>query len=151
MIDEIYDIAYDLYEQQSTSQKTNSFLHLYEFLLFIQVFLLIKLNKYHRALFELNKMQGIINEYNKLLFHTLKGICLSHSYYYDLALMEFSEAISICKPLIDEYKNDPEKSNLKKKEEKNIVNKNKTPEGKLIFIYLKMSFLIYFLIICLKI
>ena len=104
IIDEISPISLDLYGQEEEPQKTNSFLHLYEFLLFAQVYLFITLKQFDRALFELLKIKKNVNEVNELLYKTLLGLCLTHCYYYDIALMNFSDAIHLVKPLIDTYK-----------------------------------------------
>ena len=129
IIDEISPISLDLYEQEEESQKTNSFLHLYEFLLFTQVYLFITLKQFDRALFELLKIKKNVNEVNELLYKTLLGLCLTHCYYYDIALMNFSDAIHLVKPLIDTYKIEEEESSNSKGQFKNI--NNKTPERKI--------------------
>jgi hypothetical protein len=129
------DISFELYEQNKTSQKANCYLHLYEFFLFIQVYIFIKLGKFDRALFELQKFTGAINDYNFFLYRILKGLCYSHCYYYDLALVEYSEALHCCEPLINEYKEE-KKDNVddkKKGKEKTKIKEEKFTESNFIY------------------
>lgn len=137
MIDDVHSISFELYEQSKTSQKANCYLHLYEFFLFIQVHIFIKLNKFDRALFELNKFTGNVNDYNFFLYRILKGLCYSHCYYYDLALIQYSEALQCCEHLINEYKDNKKENENKDKSKNNkresSENMEKIPEGKFIF------------------
>jgi tetratricopeptide (TPR) repeat protein len=143
-LDEVSSMATDLYEQQETHQKTNAFLHLYEFLLFIHVYLLCTLRKFDRALFELLKIRTNVNEVNTLLYKTLLGLCLTHCYYFDIAIVNFSQAVHLIKPLVDEYKSEEQEIGQNEKNKNNeIMNKKtqKTPETYLIEIRMFMSFI----------
>jgi hypothetical protein len=127
IVDEISSISFDLYDQEDKYQKVNSFLHLYEFLLFIQVYLFIYLKQYDRALYELLKIQKNVNEVNELIYKTLIGLCLAHCYYYDIASMNFADGVTLIKNLVDTYKIDDRSDEEKGK------NVNITPESKINF------------------
>jgi hypothetical protein len=131
MINEMETISIELYEQNKISQKANCYLHLYEFFLFIQVFIFIKLGKFDRALLELQKFTGDINEYNYFLYRILKGLCYSHCYYYDLAIMQYSEALQCCENLINDHKEEKNTNEVEKKMEKKHKKEEKFPEGDL--------------------
>jgi tetratricopeptide (TPR) repeat protein len=103
-LNDVNSILKDLYSHKSF-QKTEGFLYLYEFLLFLQVYLFVSIKNYERALFALLQVKTNINEYNSFLQKTLLGLCLTHCYYYDLAIVKFSEAVALAKPLIDMYSN----------------------------------------------
>ena len=126
IVDEISSITFDLYDQQEKYQKVNAFLHLYEFLMFMQVDLFISLKQYDRALYELLKIQKNVNEVNELIYKTLIGLCLGHCYYYDIASMNFADGVTLIKNLVDAYKID---DNCDDEAGKNT---NVTPECKLV-------------------
>jgi hypothetical protein len=127
VITEISSISNELYERQENHQKTKSFLHLYEFLLFIQVYLLCSTKKFDRALYELIKIRKNVNDVNSLLYKILYGLCLSHCFYFDIAVQYFSEAVYLIKPMLDSYKYLEDESNIKNQEKK----VSKTPESKI--------------------
>lgn len=65
---------------------------------------------------------------NKLLFNIIKGLCLCHCFYFELAIFYFSEASALLQPLMDANKHEEtEKTSLKK--EKDFKRKDKTPES----------------------
>lgn len=138
-IDEISQIYIDLYDQQKDSQKTRCFLHLYEFFVFIQVYLLITIGKFDRALYALTFIKEPSNEINTLLHKTFMGLSMTHCFYFDLSIYYFSEASHLVKPLVDAYETEDEDEkdgillfpkDKKKKEDLNPQIKNKkTPES----------------------
>lgn len=142
-VDEISSMAPDLYDQEGESQKVNSFLHLYEFLLFLQAYIFIVLKQFDRALYELLNIQSNVNEFNELLYKTLLGICLTHRYYFDIALMNFSDGIHLIKSLVEEYTLPDETDPFQKELSTPNTNKlkDKTPEIYLTEIRMFMSFL----------
>lgn len=101
---EVSSINYDLYEYAKSSQRMECFMYLYEFLIYIQVEMLIELKNFDRALYELLRIIRPINEFSYLIFKALVGLCLSHCFYYDLSTFYLSEAASIIKPLLEKYK-----------------------------------------------
>ena len=84
-LDDVKSILKDLYTNYS--QKTECFLTLYEFLLFIQAYILISMKNFERALYELIQIKTCVNETNKFLHKMLIALCLSHNYYFDLAIV----------------------------------------------------------------
>jgi hypothetical protein len=114
MVDEISSICFDLYDQEENSQKVNCFLHLYEFLLFLQVYYFIILKQYDRALHQLLKIKKNVNEVNELFYKTLVGLCLAHCYYYDISIINFSDGVNLIRPLVDAYKIEEEEHNSMK-------------------------------------
>ena len=134
-IEEMSLVSMDLYEKAKSSKKIMCYLHLYEFALFIQVYILIVLNNFDRALYELMRISNPINEYNTLLFKILLGLGLAQCSYYDLAIYTLAEAAQMIKPLIDATRADEEmekkKELLKPEELKNDKLKKRTQEGNL--------------------
>ena len=124
----------DSYEKAKTSKKTMCYLHLFEFFLFMEVYLLIILNNFDRALFELMRISNPINEYNTLIYKILLGLCLAQCSYYDLGIYTLAEAAQMIKPLIDASRADEEiekrKEMLRPEEAKNDKSKKRTQEGK---------------------
>lgn len=104
VIEEISTIKYELYNEANQGhQKTDCFLHLYEFLLFLQIYILILLKNYDRALYQLIKLKSSINDMNNLLHKILLGICLGHCMYYELAVYRLCEAYHFIEPLLSQY------------------------------------------------
>ena len=117
---EISSINFNLYEQAKSSQRMECFLYLYEFLVYIQVEMLIGLKNYDRALYELMRIISPVNEFSFLVFKSLMGLCLSHCFYYDLAVFNFCEGASLIKPLLEMYKSEDRAEENKEKKERKI-------------------------------
>jgi len=119
LIEEINIIKIELYKNSKSSQKIQSFLYLFEYVLFIQVYILILLKNYERALFELRRINEPINLMNKLLHKILLGFCLGQCLYLDFSVYELLEASFVVKEFIDTY-------NIEETEEEN-QEKDKDP------------------------
>ena len=104
IIEEISPCSYLLYQDAKTSQKAECFIYLFEFLLFIQVYVLILLKNFDRALNELLRINNPISKFSNLLYKILLGLCQLQCAYYDLATFSLSEAFYEIKPFIDSYK-----------------------------------------------
>jgi hypothetical protein len=130
---EISSINFNLYEQAKSSQRMECFLYLYEFLVYIQVEMLVGLKNYDRALYELMRIISPVNEFSFLIYKTLMGLCLSHCFYYDLATYNLCEGAALIKPLLEMYKSEDRVDNANAKD-KTIVEpkiKKKNPESKI--------------------
>ena len=131
MIEEIANIQNDLY-LDSSNHKTNCFLHLYEFLIFLQVYLLMQLKNYERALYQLIRIKEPVNEMNILLHKVLIGICQGHCLYYDLSVYNLCQAYHLNEAMLLHYK---QATDDKGKSKKNIdVKKQITRESKFKYI-----------------
>jgi len=132
-IEEVSTICLELYEKAKTNKKTMCYLHLFEFMLFLQVYLLILLKNFDRALYELMRIMQPINDYNTMLYKVLLGLCLAQCSYYDLAIFTLSEAAHMIKPLLDANKEleemEKKKELMKPEEAKNDKSKKKTQEA----------------------
>jgi len=133
-IEDISRSVKDLYIRSKTSKRILCYLHLFEFLLFLQVYLLITLKNFDRALYELLRISTPINEYNTLLYKILLGLCLAQCSYFDLAIFTLSDAAHMIRPLLDankeEEENEKKKEFMKPEDSKNDKSKKKTQEGK---------------------
>lgn len=130
---EISSVNYNLYEQAKSSQRMECFLYLYEFLVYIQVEMLINLKNYDRALFELMRIITPVNEFSTLIFKSLMGLCLAHCFYYDLSTYNFCEGAALIKPLLEMYKSEDRVENVKDPKERVVAEpkiKKKNPESK---------------------
>lgn len=103
---EISSINIELYEEAKLNPKIESFLYLYEFLVFNQVQQLITLKNFDRALYELLRIMNPINEFNTVIYKSLLGICLSHCYYYEAAVYYLCDGANIIQPLLQLYKSE---------------------------------------------
>jgi len=112
---EVSNCNQELYEDAKTSQKMESFLYLYEFLVFNLVEKLIYLKNYDRALYELMRILNPINDFNTLIYKCLLGVCLSHCFYYDAAIYNLCEGANLVSPLLTKYKSDTEEKIAKDK------------------------------------
>lgn len=130
---EISSINFYLYEQVKYSQRTECFLYLYEFLVYIQVEMLISLKNYDRALYELMRIIFPVNEFSLLIYKSLMGLCLSHCFYYDLATYNFCEGAALIKPILELYKSDDRVENLNANPKERLAQepkiKTKNPES----------------------
>jgi len=121
---EISSINIELYEEAKSSLKTESFLYLYEFLVFNQVQQLIDLKNFDRALFELLRIMNPINEFNTLIYKSLLGLCLSHCYYHEAAVFNLCEGANLIQPLLNLYKSEdrgiPTKDQKKSEQEAKV-------------------------------
>ena len=106
IIEETSSCGYLLYQDAETSQKIECFLYLFEFLLFMQVYILIVLKNFDRALNELLRINNPISKFSTLIYKILLGICQTQCAYYDLAIFSLSEAVYEVKPFIESYKID---------------------------------------------
>ena len=132
LIEEITSINYQLYENSKESQKAECFLILYEFLLFIQVYILILMKNYERALYELRRVKTPINMMNKLLHKILLGLCLNQCLYFEYAIYTFLEASFSIKDFIDSYnieESDEDDDNKDDPEKKGKHFRKTAPEG----------------------
>lgn len=135
VIEEISLINFQLYENSKDSQKTQCFLTLYEFLLFIQVYILILQKNYERALYELRRIKTPINMMNKLLHKILLGLCLNQCLYFEFAIYTFLEASFSIKDFIDSYNIEETDEEDKEKNKDDPSRKDRyfrksAPEGK---------------------
>jgi len=134
-LDEISSINGDLYEQAKTSKKIMCYLNLYEFFLLIQVYILIVLKNYDRALYELLKISKPISEYSNLIHKILISLCYSHCHYFDIALYTLCEASQLIRPLLEANQDVDYNEQLKNKTIDNKEKeKKKSHEGKNILI-----------------
>jgi hypothetical protein len=115
MIEEIATIQIDFYQEAPNHQKTECFLHLYEFLLFMQCYILIILKNYDRALYQLIRLQTPINKMNQFIHKILLGICMGHCLHYDLAVTTLCEAYYLIEELLSQYESS--KDDFKKENE----------------------------------
>jgi hypothetical protein len=138
IIEEISSIQYGLYDDAPNHQKSECFLHLFEFLLFLQVFLLISLKNYDRALFELLRIKQPINDLNTLLYKVLIGICYGHCLYYDLSIVSLCEAFYLIDPLVSQYiyESEGDVANNKKKAD---FKKKISPECTILYKFISLS------------
>lgn len=113
-VDEISSISSDLYEQAKTSKKIMCYLHLFEFFLLMQAYILIILKNFDRALFELLRIVNPINEYSTLIHKILLGLCYGHCHYFDLAIFNLAEAGQLIRPLLEANKEVDENDNYNK-------------------------------------
>ena len=65
-----------------------------------------------------------MNEYNRVIYNSLLGLCLVQCYYFEYGIVVFAETVHMIKPLIDMYEEELG--------DKNINKKPKTPESILI-------------------
>jgi hypothetical protein len=103
LLEEIHIIRKNLYEYAKESQKAQCFIMLYEFLLFIQVYILILQKNYERALHELRRITNPINMMNKLLHKILLGVCYNQCLYFEYGIYTFLEASFSIKDFIESY------------------------------------------------
>ena len=106
-------------------------INLYEFMILIQVEVLIKINHYDRAVFELYKMITPSNEVN-LIFHRIYlSLALLNTYYYDLSNFYLGEFFNTVDNMI---RKDPNKFvNKNKEENENLVEETYLDEVKIMF------------------
>lgn len=130
VIKEISTISSDLYSDVPNSQKTECFLYLFEFLLFIQVYLLICMKNFDRALYELLTVKEPISELNTLLYHMLLGLCYGQCFYYDLSVYHLCTAFQMTKPFVDSYKAPDDNLESEQKQKKAAEFRKKIPESK---------------------
>jgi hypothetical protein len=103
LLEEIHSIRKNLYETAKESQKAQCFIMLYEFLLFIQVYILILQKNYERALYELRRIKDPICMMNKLLHKILLGLCYNQCLYFEYGIYTFLEASFSIKDFIESY------------------------------------------------
>ena len=127
-VEEISSLSNELYNLAKTSKKIMCYIHLFEFFLFIQAYILIILKNYDRALFELLRISTPINEYNTLLYRILTGLCYAHCHYFDLAVFTLCEAGQMIKPLLEANREVDEEEEIEKKGG-NEKDKKKSLEG----------------------
>jgi hypothetical protein len=134
IIQEISSNSYELYKEAKTNQNTECFLHLYEFLLFKLVYMLIKIKNFDRALYELLQITEPINEMNKFIYKLLLGLCQSQCLYYELAIYTLSDAFYQIKPFVESYNIDEEVQDEGGEKLRKVEELNEAPEG--IFMFL---------------
>jgi hypothetical protein len=127
-VDELAQISGELYFQAKTSKKIMCYLHLFEFFLLLQAYILISLKNYDRALYELVRIDTPINEYNTLLYRIMSGLCYSHCHYYELAIYNLCEASQMIRPLLEANKEIDDTDQMVKKADRE-KEKKKSLEG----------------------
>jgi hypothetical protein len=108
IIEEVSSVSSQLYTDAKKSQKTECFLFLFEFLLFTQVYVLILMNNFDRALYELLRIKEPISDLTTLLYKILVGLCQAQCAYYELSVLSLTDAIYHIKPFVESYKVDDE-------------------------------------------